>query len=753
MQRTIGKFKPTAQCLMVSGLLAAHAVLLANNQAHAQTGADAPMLEEVVVTASKREQALSDVPNSVSAFTGEFLDDIGAFSLQDYATSLPGVQYANQGTPGQSTLTMRGIATGSEPTPTVAVYLDEAALSSNSAYSGGGGLAADLATIDLDRVEVLRGPQGTLYGASALGGLFKYVTRKPTTDGIEGRVEAEYSDVSEGSDGYGVNGVINLPLGDSVALRASGYIKELPGWVDNVGTGEDDSNEGEQSGGRLALAWDATDALRLTLTGIQQTIDMDGRTQVDFNPNSGKPVYGDYVTSTRTAEPFEQDFQLLTGVIEWDLGFASLLSATSYQDLDSERITDEFAQYAPTLAVLPLPDDGTARFRVDIATEKFDQEIRLASNGDGRLNWLGGFYYTKQESDTIQQLDFWSDDLGGAVDFLPVLADINLDLEYEEYAVFGELYWSLTDALELSAGLRWSQNEQDYKQDALGLAINPVDPTTPIAAPGDSDEDVTTWMVSAKWDATDNAMFYARVATGYRAGGPNPVLATTGDLGNFDSDETTNFEIGYRGAWLENSLQTNATLFYIDWDDIQITQIIGGAGVRANGGGATSEGLELEVMWLPVAGLTLGLNTTYTDAQLTEDTPSLVIGGLDGDALPLTPEWATNAFAEYRFGLGDSMEGFATINYRYVDDRDTRFDSALTPFGDNYVLESYGLLDLRAGLVVNAVQFTLWGRNITDEEAEMNSAVYGSPFSTEADLARVVIGQPRTVGLTVSYDF
>ncbi len=260
-------------------------------------------------------------------------------------------------------------------------------------------------------------------------------------------------------------------------------------------------------------------------------------------------------------------------------------------------------------------------------------------------------------------------------------------------------------------------------------------------------------MLSAKWDLSDNSMVYGRVATGYRAGGPNPVLATTGDLDNFDSDETTNYELGYRGAWLGNSLQTNATLFYIDWDDIQITQIIGGAGVRANGGGAETEGLELEVMWLPVAGLTLGLNTTYTDAKLTEDTPSLVIGGFKGDPLPLTPEWAANAFGEYRFGLGSSMEGFVTANYRYVGDRDTRFDSALTPYQDNYELEAYGLLDLRAGLIVSNFQFTLWGKNVTDEEAEMNSAVFGSPFSPTADLAKVVIGQPRTVGLTVSYDF
>ena len=308
----------------------------------------ATQLTDVIVTAQKREERASDTPLSLSVLTGETLQATGATQLSDFAATVPGLSFTSNGV-GQGQVNLRGVTTGLNVSPTVGIYVDEVPYGSSTSFAGAAQLALDVGLFDIERVEILRGPQGTLYGASTMGGLLKYVTKAPDPAGFGGGLRAGVNATAHGGVGYDLAGALNAPFaGDTAAVRLNGFYTKDAGFIDNLTLGEEDANTSEVFGGRVDVLLNPTDDLSVRLTAFAQDIKRDGSGSVDFNPATGEPVDGEY-DQRRFSEPFTQDFRLASAVVNYDFGPAQLTSVTSYQTSDINHVTDVSALYVPLL--------------------------------------------------------------------------------------------------------------------------------------------------------------------------------------------------------------------------------------------------------------------------------------------------------------------------------------------------------------------------------------------------------------------
>lgn len=705
----------------------------------AQTAASqyVTQVDEIIVTAQKREERASDTPLSLSVLTGEALQASGATQLADFVGTVPGLSFTSNGV-GQGQINLRGVTTGLNVSPTVGIYVDEVPYGSSTSFVGAAQIALDVGLFDLDRVEVLRGPQGTLYGASTMGGLLKYVTKAPDPTGLSGGFRAGVNTTAHGGVGYDLAGAVNAPFAnDAAAVRLNGFYTKDSGFVDNLLSGEDDVNQSEVYGGRADVAFNPTEALSIRLTGFVQEIDRDGSGSVDFNAATGEPVDGDY-DQRRFAEPFEQSFRLASAVVDYDFGDVQLTSVTSYQTTDVDFTTDVSALYVPLLGGFGLTVGSTPLVKT-VSVDKFTQEARLAGSF-GAFDWIAGGFYTREESFQKQTLP--ATDPDGAP--FPVnLITADLPSLYEEIAGFGTLTWHVTDRLDLSGGLRYATNDQTYEQIASGLLVGP-------APKRSSDETVTTYLANARYRLTDRSIAYLRYATGYRPGGPNMVANDPGTglplaPPTFDSDSLDSYEVGYKASTADGRFSIDAGLYYIDWQDLQIVAVRNGVGVVANASAAAIKGAEVTVTARPTPALSLVGAVSLLDAQLDADSPDL--GGLKGDSLPDSPDITASLSADYAFTLGgyDADVG-ATV--RYVDDRVSSFDnSAGTP---QHALPDYTTVDLRAGVDFGGVRAQVYVRNLFDEFGELSAT---TSFSLAGGPIQITPLRPRTVGMTLTKRF
>ena len=663
--------------------------------------ADGTVLEEIIVTATRREANVQDIPFNIVALGSDALSDLRITNLSEFTRAVPGLYVANQGPRGSNLMTVRGLnvssinaseSVGNGTGGTVATYLGEIPL------------FVDLKMIDMERVEALLGPQGTLYGSGTLGGAIRYIPNRPDTSEtvleIGGRTYALGQ--SDGI-GYDLHGVVNVPLvEDQLALRlAVGYTDD-PGFIDynyivrepgvsdpepdrddpaavaaNLRKVEDADSE-ETLTGRAALLWNITDAVTANLTYFYQQQDVGARTvNHDLSFDTGR-----YVSGHRFLEPNDKKNQLLALELAWDLGFADLTSATGTSKFESNGQRDQtdllmdfdygyedFPQFA-------------AYTREDQEEKTFNQEVRLVSQGTQRWNWIAGAFYNKYEGESSSReftpgIPDWYGFPPGTPD-LEYLA--TADETFEEMALFGEIGFHFTEAWQATVGARWFDYDDDVElQTAFPFFADPPGDVQLAGVRNKTGDDDVIFKFNTSYDFNDDMMAYLTVSEGYRRGGVNSGPLCTGDSDGqsfcltesevlIKPDTTTNYEVGLRSMWLDGRLIVNAAAYYIDWQDIQVlgTSATGGVPITVNGSAAESKGIELTTRWSITDHLELAANVTFNDAKLSEDAPGLVDGvdAFDGDRLAGTPEQQGTLLLAYTRPLDNGLT--VTADYTLV---------------------------------------------------------------------------------------
>ena len=799
--------------LLSSGLAAmvASAPSLAAQEAAAEAQATAASAapqegegQTIVVTAQKREEKILDIPQSVTVVGGETLERQQATTFEQYANLVPSLSL-NETDPGQARISLRGVNTGGIAS-TVAVYVDEIPFGSSSGLLNGGVLASDFDTFDVNRLEVLRGPQGTLYGASSLGGLIKFVTNEPKLGAFDARGRAGVEFVDEGDMGYNFNGMVNAPLGDKAAFRASGFYRRNGGYVDAIpqdfpnhplvpallpplGTSKElnNFNDSDVWGGRGSVLFEPNEQLTIRLTAIAQKIETDGLSDVEVDPETYEPLHDDWTQTVIIPESTSVKYRIYNATIDYDLGFATLTSATAFARNKFKSRQDAtlpfgmlfnvlYGPYGPLLGFTPVTNSPIGvPIDAGFSLKKFTQEVRLASPSNDKFEWLVGAYYTKEEglvTNLIEAVDLTTDQ-PFTDPFLAELFTAELASKYKELAGFANVTWHATDRFDITAGGRVSRNKQSAQQDVGGgfsaLQFSCPTPDTGCTLPrAESDETVFTYSLSPRYEINDQTAVYARVAKGYRPGGPNiiPLGAPEGFPPNYDADTITSYELGLK-ADLTSRVSLDVAAYYNNWKNIQVIGITpAGDDFNANGGSARTMGLEGTISARPVRGLNLSANAAYVDAELTEDTPP-VTGGFDGDTLPWTPKFSFALNADYDWSLSGNINAFVGASLRYVGEQKDNINGG-TYVGpgsdlndpDNFVftpqskIPDYTTVNLRAGAEFGNFALEAFVRNVfnshgvTSTTSFNNASLGGNAIPGDGIL--VGFTQRRTFGLSLT---
>jgi len=699
-----------------------------------------PGIQEIIVTAQKRSENLLDVPVPVTAISAQTLVDQNQLRLMDYYTRVPGLTVATGEYRDDPMLAIRGVTTGGgQANPTVGVVIDDVPFGSSTGI-GGGNEVPDLDPSDLAQVEVLRGPQGTLYGASSIGGLLKYVTVDPSTDSLSGNLQAATSGVYNGAElGYSFRGAVNVPLSDTSAIRASAFTRLDPGYVDNVTTGQNGVNEAEVDGGRFSALWRPSETLSIKLSALIQDIHVYGSSDVE-------PDLGDLKQSAvRGTGTYDKNTQAYSAIVSARFGTVDFTSLTGY---NTNRISDAY-DYSAILG--PLTE---SRFGVTgsptfdhVKTNKFSQEFRLSTPVGQTLEWLVGAFYT-HESTKWLGVSLAAVPSTGAIVGTELSSDY-FPTTYEEYAAFTNLTVHFTDRFNVQLGGRESENRQSYMETITG----PFDPLffglpSPVVQPEiHTKDDSFTYLVTPQFKFSADLMAYARLASGYRPGGPNPISTIFGVPNSFKPDTTRNYEIGTKGDLLGNELSFDASVYYIDWKDIQIQLAapVTGATYFTNASSAKSQGIELTVDSRPITGLTVSAWVAWNDAVLTSSLPpNSSAYGLSGDRLPFSSHFSGNFGVEEDFPVWRNMSGLVGGSASYIGDREGFFSSS----PQRQDLPGYAQINLRTGVKDDSWTVNLFANNVADKRGLLSGGL-GAPINPFA----FTYIQPRTIGLAVTKTF
>ena len=728
--------------------LSAVTVLIATGAGAAEDAADgagSQTLEEIVVTANKREQSANDVAGSLTALSADAIENRGIRGMKDYLASLPSVAFQDRGV-ARNKIVIRGVTSGLDASeePTTGVYVGE------TPVSGIGQTGSfDLKLADVERVEVLRGPQGTLYGAGSMGGALKLIPARPSLTGLEIKGDATVSRTSQGGDNYDASATLNAPLSDTFAIRATAYRYDTDGYIDDVYPGnpvfgapaksKKDVNSEETNGGRLMMLYQPTAEFTAMLTALSQVSETGGV------PES-QPSLGEFKQARGGQEGLDDDFKLVNLNLSYDFGVAELTSVSSFV-----RREDQQARSVEAFTNIPvtLKNSNTTDFLV--------QELRVAAT-TGPLFWIAGAYYSQKEWDPTQRTTWFGSDGGlrvvegafgaptGSVSGDNVYR-LDAQLEEKQIAVFGDGTYSLTDDLSIAVGLRWFEYEQDRHEVVDGL-FNGFVRTDQSSS---TSEDQFTPRFNISYKPTPDVLLYSQAAKGFRVGRVNlsAPLTTCGDeLAGYglsqvpersDSDSLWSYEAGTKISTSDHRAQLNLSAFYIDWSDIQTNALLQcGFTFYANAGKASNRGVELELSGRVADSLTLSLTGSYNDAQLEEDAP-LITGssGRKGDRIPGVPEYNAQVSAQYEKPIGTSTLSVRG-DYTYVSDYFGTFSQLPTRRAGDY-----GIVNLRVGLQFGLVAVELFADNLTDEEVTLLS----DP-ETGADPSKI-FGRPRTVGIRV----
>lgn len=710
-------------------------------------------IDQVVVSAQKRDERLQDVPVPVSVVTAESLVESNNVRLQDYYSRIPGLSMTSSvgsgGLANGPNLIIRGISTGASANPTVGVTVDDIPYGSSTSM-GGGAVAPDIDPSDLTRVEVLRGPQGTLYGASSIGGLLKYVTVDPSTDALGGRLEMDVDGIHNGNGpGYGVRGAANIPLADSLAIRLSGFMREDPGYVDDPGRGVRGVNSVDVHGAHMAALWHPADAVTVKLSALAQSTKASGNPTVDVDAML-RPIAGDLQQHRTVPESYRFETRVLSVNATARLGSMTLTSLTGYGVNQNTNITDMARPLGALLqSIYGVPSGASYNFN---KTYKFSQELRLAGPTGATLEWLLGAFYTHEDSPFNQyilglnpatDLPLTGTFRGAAVSQFQAAT---FPTAYEEYAGFVDVTWHFTNRWSLQLGGRESQNKQKYEELDTGpyqmidfglpFVFNPLTHTK---------DSSFTYLVTPQLKLSPDVMVYARIASGYRPGGPNATAAVFNAPPTFKPDRTTNYEIGSKAELFDQRLSFDGSIYYIDWNDIQLLVTTPlGAVYYINSSHARSQGIELSATLRPMRGLTFSAWGSWNDAKLTANLPPNGAAiGFAGDRLPYTARFSGNFSVHDEIALGALMTGFAGASLSYVGRRENNFAPNFAPVRLQF--PAYTQLNLQAGVRYRTWSVSAFVNNLADQRG-----IIGTNLPTLSD---VIYIQPRTVGVSVARAF
>jgi len=736
------------------GLLALVCSVSFTVRASDDAGQEGSTLQEVVVTAQKREQALQDVPIPVAVISGAALTENNQVKLTDYYTQVPGLSVAPS-TQSTQTLSIRGITTGAVPNgppapgPTVGIMIDGVPFGGTG---GGDTMVPDFDPGDLARIEVLRGPQGTLYGASSLGGLINFVTQDPSTDAIHGRLEAGTDTIYNGSElGYNARGSVNLPVTSDLAVRASGYARQDAGYIDNPVLGIDGINADKSYGGHLAALWTVSDSFTVKLSALYQQVRGGGTNDVTPNPPaiSGFPAtLGDLQQGyIRGVGPYFRKTQGYNAVLTDKIGPVTVTSLTGYNSYSIHDETDN----TYSLGSLTQPFFGvTGTPQYDhISFGRFTEELRIAASLGSNLDLLlGGFY--SHAVDRYKWDEYATDPFSGAVaGYWGTFNENSAPITYTDYAGFADLTYHVTDRFDVQFGGRESEYDvvgRSWIYNGL-IATVWVGPPICTASPCVAFPEYTlkqnafTYLFTPSFKITPDIMAYARLASGFREGGEN--AGTPDAPASFGPDKTRDYDLGLKGNFLEHTLSVDASVYYIDWQQLQLPLFTPlNLSYTGNAGSAKSEGVELSVESKPVQGLTVAAWIAYNEAELTAYVPSIY--GYPGDPLPNTPRFSGNFSPKYEFPLWGPATGYVAGTIAFVGAREDVFSQA-SP--ERQYLPPYSKTDLRAGTQFNDWTVNVYVNNLTDKRGIISGG-YGNaePFA-------FYLIQPRTVGISVAKTF
>lgn len=688
--------------------------------------------EQVIVSAQKHDERLQDVPVPVTAIDANSLIESHDIRLQDFYTSVPGLSFAGASSQpvGAPMLVIRGISSGGGLNPTVGVVVDDVPFGSSTGL-GWGYVVPDIDPSDLARVEVLRGPQGTLYGANSMGGLLKFVAVDPSTQSFTGRIQEDVSSVYNGAElGYGIRGSVNVPLSDTAAMRASVFARQDPGYIDNVQTGENGVNRATAYGGRASFLWRPLEEFSLKLSALLQRTETNGAPVADVEPG-----FGDLQQSyLRGTGGYHKEVQSYTATLTGKVGGADLVAISGYSINSLSSSTDVTALYGAALTEPKFGVTGTPYVN-DIKNTKYTQEIRLSMPLGPRFDWLFGLFFTRENNDPVQRF-LAEDNSTGQIDGL--LEQAVFPTTYTEYAAFTDFTVHFTDQFDIQFGGRESENRQAYTSTLTGALVG----STPLVTPT---EKITgnsfTYLVTPQFKFSTHLMAYVRLASGYQPGGPNP-SAIGADLPyKYDASTTENYELGVKGDVLDQWLSFDASLYRINWKDIQVGLQSQGLQYNVNEGGARSQGIELSLQARPVHGLSISTWVTFNDAEITRAFPALSVAyAQSGDRLPDSNRFSANVSIQDDFVITNKVTGFVGSTESYTGNRLGDFQS--TPIRQYY--PAYAKLDAHMGINYDSWTMSLFVNNIADKRAVLNGGLDAvDPYS-------YLFIQPRTVGLSVS---
>jgi outer membrane receptor protein involved in Fe transport len=751
----------TLSLLIHAGLLAVAAPV-----AVAQTGispasssssaatSKAVTLNEVMVTANRRREPQRDVPMHVDTVQAATLQQLGAKNLNDYVSYQPGVFFASAGGTGQGELVMRGVSTGNQTSPTVSLYIDDVPVGGSTVYAAAATFLFDPALLDLDHIEFLYGPQGTLYGAGSMGGLVKYVTIKPDLSGFSGNVGGDISHTHRGDTGYSEHVSLNIPLvKDKAALRISAVDQHVTGVYRAVGeTPAGGADRTHTKGARLQLEVDPIDKLSLNVTAMAQKIAADGLSMGDFNL-AGQPISGGpYDRALNHREPFTQSLQLYSFHAGYDFDVATLDWISSYQSFVNHSLQDYpdsflglLNQIGPLFGVFqPL---SSLYVDSQYAVHKTSQEIRLTSRKNEKLDWLFGLWLNRE--DVWEQYILQGDNLPppGST---PLIAQA-VNARFAEYAGYGDLTWHVDPSLDLTVGARASGNSQRLSNFEQG----------PFAgSPGGfrehtNSQDVTK-MITLTWRPNRQDSVYLRASTGYRPGGlqaplqstllvPNPNATNT-----FGSDNLESYELGYKASHLDGHLNVGVDGYDIEWHHLQLYTYTLGNTIIQNAGDARIKGLEMQASY-DHGPWQFGVSGAYTDAFTNNGAAQL--GIQPGAPLPYSARWTGTLSGKYKFMLAGT-DAYAGAALRGSSRRNAGFDGDSSD--PNFKLPGFMFFDLDLGVNLRGgANLDLYVRNVFNRQVPVGTlndeavnflATVGGPMLVQ-------MSTPRTVGVAFNVAF
>jgi len=715
---------------------------------------------DIIVTATRRTARLQDVPLSVTAFGQQELDDLGIVGFEGIAQNTPGI-VVNRPTQNFNNFTSRGINTNGYSAglqSAVAVYVDELPISAN-----GNSTILDPNLYDVERVEFLRGPQGTLFGSNSLAGAMRILTKSPDLDDYEASASVDIGLTGSSSVRQRYNAMVNVPImKDEIGLRVTGYYRDEDGWIDNIGTGVKDANSLEAYGGRAILLLQPSDRMKVKLLASYEN-------SKPADSGLTNPSLGKFVRQSDRPDLFQGKLTNYNITVNYEFDFAELISSTTLSDYDASFYVDLAGTFAQAF---PFALDA---YGFD---DLFVQETRLVSRTSGPIEWVAGFFYY----DKRRTVDFA---YRSSQEFLDARGLTGLPDEYyqrfnsytdqKEIAGFGEVTARFSDNFWITGGLRYGSTEVQsftrgggYNSNYLTLALLgfsnvPVTVTpVPYAEGLKVKDDRLSYKASVSWKPMDELTTYATISTGFRT----PVVnARAGLVSTIDpndivipegakSDSVTNYEIGLKGRWLNGDLVANLAAYYIDWKDIQVqaNRVSDTIQFATNIGAAESYGLEFEFIARPVEGLSLNINGSFNRAKVTKLTPSeAAISGAELGTRLASPHFQGSGTLRYDFPIGADKNAFAAVNVSHAGSFPNQFPNV--PGNPNAVAPTYDFteawtnVNLYAGAKLGPIDLTAYVENVFDD----SSITYVHP---EAFLdGRYARMRPRTVGVRANYRF